>query len=54
MRSVIFLAPPLSGKGTFSDYLVENYGYKQISTGDITEVVKSSYGERNYYGYCFR
>ena len=35
MRSVIFLAPPLSGKGTFSDYLVENYGYKQISTGDI-------------------
>ena len=35
MRNVIFLAPPLSGKGTFSDYLVKNYGYIQISTGDI-------------------
>ena len=35
MRKVIFLAPPLSGKGTFSDYLVKNYGYIQISTGDI-------------------
>lgn len=35
MRSVIFLSPPAAGKGTFSAYLVKNYNYVQISTGDI-------------------
>jgi len=35
MKSVIFLAPPAAGKGTFSDYLIKHYGYKQLSTGDI-------------------
>ncbi len=35
MRNVIFLAPPLAGKGTFSDYLVENYSYQHFSTGSI-------------------
>lgn len=35
MKSVIFLAPPAGGKGTFSDYLVKNCGYKHLSTGYI-------------------
>lgn len=35
MRSCIFLAPPAAGKGTFSNYLIKNYGYQQFSTGDI-------------------
>ena len=34
MKNVIFLAPPAAGKGTFSDYLVESYGYQHYSTGD--------------------
>ena len=35
MRNIIFIAPPAAGKGTVSDYLVNNYGYQHISTGDI-------------------
>lgn len=35
MKSIIFLAPPLAGKGTMSDYLVKNYGYQVFSTGDM-------------------
>ena len=35
MKNVIFLAPPAAGKGTFSDYLVKNFGYAHYSTGDI-------------------
>ncbi len=35
MRNVIFIAPPAAGKGTLSDYLVENKGYAHLSTGDI-------------------
>ena len=35
MKSVIFLAPPLGGKGTFSDYLIHHCGFTQISTGDL-------------------
>ncbi len=35
MKNVIFIAPPAAGKGTLSDYLVENMGYTHISTGDI-------------------
>src|SRR5574344_288674 len=35
MKSIIFLAPPAAGKGTFSDYLVKNYHYVQLSTGDV-------------------
>ena len=34
MKSVIFIAPPASGKGTQSTYL-ENLGYEHISTGDM-------------------
>lgn len=35
MNNVIFIAPPAAGKGTCSDYLVENYGYEHLSTGDL-------------------
>ena len=35
MKNIIFIAPPAAGKGTCSDYLVENLGYEHISTGDL-------------------
>ena len=35
MRNVIFLAPPAAGKGTFSEFLIQNYNYQYISTGNI-------------------
>lgn len=35
MMNVIFIAPPAAGKGTISKYLVDNYGYTHLSTGDI-------------------
>ncbi len=35
MMDIIFIAPPAAGKGTISDYLVNKYGYKHLSTGDL-------------------
>ncbi len=35
MMGVIFIAPPAAGKGTISKYLVDNYGYMHLSTGDL-------------------
>ena len=35
MKSVIFIAPPAGGKGTLSEYLVFNYGYEHLSTGEL-------------------
>ena len=35
MKNIIFIAPPAAGKGTMSEILMEKYGYKHISTGDI-------------------
>ena len=35
MKNIIFIAPPAAGKGTMSEVLIEKYGYKHISTGDI-------------------
>ena len=35
MKNIIFIAPPAAGKGTMSEILLEKYGYKHISTGDI-------------------
>jgi adenylate kinase len=32
---VLLLGAPGSGKGTISNYLINNYNYKQISTGDL-------------------
>jgi len=41
-KHLIFLGAPGSGKGTQAKYLVENYGFKHFSTGDILrESVKS-------------
>lgn len=42
MRNLILIAPPAAGKGTISNYLVENLGYKHISTGDILRRVAST------------
>jgi adenylate kinase len=33
--NIIFIAPPAAGKGTISKFLVDNYGYIHLSTGDI-------------------
>lgn len=42
MKNIIFIAPPAAGKGTMSEILMEKYGYKHISTGDILrEMAKS-------------
>lgn len=35
MKNVILIAPPAAGKGTLSKYLVDTYGYEQLSTGDM-------------------
>lgn len=35
MKSVIFLAPPAAGKGTYSNYLIKKFAYQPFSTGDI-------------------
>lgn len=39
MRDVIFLAPPATGKGTLSKYLVDKYKYTHISTGNLLRKV---------------
>ena len=33
--NIIFIAPPAAGKGTLSEKLVSNFGYKHLSTGDL-------------------
>lgn len=33
--AVVLIGPPGAGKGTFSQYLKKNYGYKHISIGDL-------------------
>ena len=35
MKNVIFLAPPAAGKGTFSELLIQKYGYQHISSGEL-------------------
>ena len=35
MRNIILIAPPAAGKGTISEKLIDKYGYKHISTGNI-------------------
>ena len=41
MKNIIFIAPPAAGKGTISEVLMEKYGYKHISTGDILREMAS-------------
>lgn len=43
MKNIIFIAAPASGKGTFSNMLMERYGYNHISTGDVLRnIVKTN------------
>ena len=35
MKNIIIFGAPGSGKGTYSDKIVEKYGYGHISTGDV-------------------
>ena len=44
MKNIIFLASNAAGKGTISDYLVMNYHYEHLSTGDLlrSEVASGS------------
>lgn len=45
MVSVILIAPPAAGKGTISNFLVETYGYKHISTGELLRNVAKENSE---------
>ena len=44
MKNLILIAPPSAGKGTVSEYLLNNYDYSHISTGDLLreEIKKNS------------
>ena len=35
MKNIVIFGAPGSGKGTQSELLVEKYGFKHISTGDV-------------------
>ena len=45
MRNIIFIAPPAAGKGTISEKLIDKYGYKHISTGNILRDMASKNDE---------
>ena len=44
MINLMLIAPPSAGKGTVSEYLVNNYNYQHISTGNLLreEIKKNS------------
>lgn len=49
MKNIILIAPPFAGKGTISSYLIENYKYTHISTGDILRNIIDSGSEKGLY-----
>ena len=49
MKNIIFIAPPAAGKGTMSEILMQKYGYKHISTGDIFRYNIKSDGSYDVY-----
>lgn len=40
MKNILFIAPLAGGKGTQAKLLVENYGYVQVSTGELLRNVE--------------
>ncbi len=53
MKNIVIFGAPGSGKGTQSDKIVEKYGFKHISTGDVLrgEIAKDSELGRTAKGY---
>lgn len=49
MRSIIFIAPPAGGKGTFSDIICSKYNMPHISTGDLLREAASSSSDMSSY-----
>ena len=49
MRSIIFIAPPAGGKGTFSNIICKKYNMPHISTGDLLREEASKEGDRSNY-----
>ena len=41
MKNIVIFGAPGSGKGTQSDKLIEKYGLKHISTGDVLRKIKN-------------
>lgn len=49
MKSIIFIAPPAGGKGTFSDLICSKYNMPHISTGDLLREVTSKESDMSSY-----
>ncbi len=45
MKNIIILGAPGSGKGTISSFLVKEYGFYQISTGELLREISNSNSE---------